>query len=252
MRHLAELVLYQVYADLRAESTRGFLGVLWWVLEPVLFVAVLYTVFRLGFRKGGEDFVLFLLCGLVIWKWFAATAAQGSRSIITKALLMQQVYLPKAVFPSVVVCTNTVKFLFTLVVLLGFLVLYGVEPALSWVILPVLVLTQFAFIAATATALAAVVPFLPDILLLVETGLFFLFFVSGIFFDIGSVSGQAGPLLALNPMAALISSYRAVLLRGEWPRFLPLAAIAVFSAISLLGTWTVMRRVDRDYPKLVS
>ena len=38
MNHYLELILYKAYADLRVEAARGYLGMLWWVLEPVLYM----------------------------------------------------------------------------------------------------------------------------------------------------------------------------------------------------------------------
>jgi lipopolysaccharide transport system permease protein len=49
MTHYIEIIRYGVYAHLKAEATRGFLGILWWIIEPVLFMSVLYAVFSLGF-----------------------------------------------------------------------------------------------------------------------------------------------------------------------------------------------------------
>ena len=70
-QHL-ELVWYKAYADLRAEAARAYLGVLWWVLEPLLYICVFYVVFGILLDRGGQGFVSFMLCGLVVWRWFSS------------------------------------------------------------------------------------------------------------------------------------------------------------------------------------
>lgn len=251
MTHFLEIVRFQVYAQLKAEAARGFLGILWWIIEPVLFMGVLYTVFTLGLRGGGRDFIPFLLCGLITWKWFATTVTQGGRSIMSSSSLMNQVYLPKWIFPSVIILTNTIKFSLAMTVLLIFLMIYGSPITLSWLALPLIMGAQLMLIGAVAGIVSALVPFFPDLTLLVETGLMFMFFVSGIFFDISSLPEGTGKLLSLNPMAVLIDSYRSVLLKGVPPDWSGLAAVVLLSAAGTWAAYRLLNHFDREYPKLV-
>ena len=58
-----ELILYKTYADLRAETERTYLGFLWWIFEPVLYMTVFYVFFGLLLGHKTDDFVPFLLIG---------------------------------------------------------------------------------------------------------------------------------------------------------------------------------------------
>ena len=78
-----------------------------------------------------------------------------------------------------------------------------------------------------------------------------LFFLSGIFFDIGAVSGRLHSILMLNPMAVLIDSYRTVLIQGQWPAALPLASIFAISLLGIGAAGAVLKRYDRVYPKVL-
>ncbi len=246
-----DLIFYKVYAELRAEASRAYLGLLWWVLEPVLYMAAFYVVFGVIFQRGGEDFVVYLLCGLVPWKWFDASVKQASNSIGANRALMQQVYLPKLVFPTVVVLSNSVKFLVVLLLLLGFLVVYGVPLQPTWLALPAVVLTQLLVIVAVGTALAAVVPFFPDLKIIIANGLMLLLFLSGIFFTAADVPESLRFYFFMNPMAVLIDAYRAVLIEGAWPDFGRMGVVAVCSVIVLGWVWRMFMRFDRVYPKVV-
>lgn len=251
MRHCLELIGYKAYAELRAEAARAYLGFLWWIVEPVLYMAVFYVVFGVLFQRGGEGFAPFLLCGLVVWKWFDSTVRSGANAISSNAHLMRQVYLPKFVFPSIVVLVNTVKFLVVMGLLVLFLQVYGLPIFTSWLALPLLFATQMLLIAAVTLLAAAVVPFLPDLKLLIDNGLTLLFFLSGVFFGLDTIPEGLQPYFSLNPMATLIDGYRKVLLHGLWPDWHSLATVALGS---LLGIWLAQRlliRFDRSYPKVL-
>ncbi|MEM1412169.1 MAG: ABC transporter permease, partial [Pseudomonadota bacterium] len=94
-----DLVVYRGVADMRAEANRSYLGILWWVIEPILYLLVFYLVFDLGLRRGGEHFAATLLTGLVVWKWFDASVRSAAMVLPENRGLMRQVYLPKLLLP---------------------------------------------------------------------------------------------------------------------------------------------------------
>lgn len=249
--HYLELVWYKALAELRAEAARAYLGFLWWIFEPVIYMTTFYFVFSVIFHRGGEDFVPFLLCGLVAWKWFASSVMSSSGTISANAGLMQQVYLPKYLFPAIVLVINSVKYFVVLGLLLGFLLLYGYRPSEAWLALPVIIGVQFLLIAAVAGIVSALVPFVPDFRLILDNVIMLLFFLSGIFFDITTVSEPIRRLLEINPMAVIISAYRTVLLDGNWPEAAGLLISFGESMIGIAIAAYIFRRYDRVYPKVL-
>ena len=97
--YLTDLIIQKARAGLRAEASRGYLGVLWWVIEPVMYMSVFYVAFAHLLKRGDENFVIFLLVGLIVWKWFHATLSTGGNSLMVSAGLMNQIYVPKIIFP---------------------------------------------------------------------------------------------------------------------------------------------------------
>ena len=250
MQHYIELVWYKTYADLRVEVSRGYLGILWWVLEPVLYMIVFYVVFGIVFQRGGEDYVAFLLIGLVTWRWFDSTVRIGSNQLISNSNLMQKVYVPKILFPTITVLTNTAKFLIVLSILLLFLVFYGVPVENFWLALPVLFFIQLSLIIAITWTVSVIVPFIPDIRIMVDSGLTLMFFMSGIFFDIESLPSLVAGDLRLNPMAILIESYRDVLINGNWPDWNTLGVVFLASLLLLFASFRLHRKFNYIFPKL--
>ncbi len=246
-----EIIVYKSYTELRAEAARSYLGIGWWVLEPVLYMAVFYLVFSVFRKRGDVDFISFLLVGLVSWKWFASTIAQGANSIAGNAGLMRQVYLPKQVFPYIVVLTNTLKFFIIFTLLVAFLLIAGTEISITWTALPVLILLQLLLLAGIASFLAAFVPIVPDLRIVIENGLMLVFFLSGIFFDINEISNPARQYLLINPMAGLFDAYRNVLIHGSWPSWGYLLYVAFVAAFFLIVGGYLIKRLDRIYPKIV-
>ena len=250
-RNLTDLVIQKAIAGLRAEASRGYLGVLWWVIEPVMYMGVFYVAFAHLLNRGDENYVIFLLTGLIVWKWFHATLNTGANSLVANAGLMKQVYVPKIVFPLTNIAVNTFKFMIILALLLVFLQFSAAKVSWTWTLLPVLVLTQLLLIVAVTSLLAAVMPFFPDLRVILDNVLMMFLFLSGIFFDIAKLPANVQEYLMLNPMAALIVMYRKVLLEGVPPDWQQVFGILSFSAaVMILAAW-FFRRFDRVYPKIV-
>ncbi|BAO44263.1 ABC transporter permease [Thiolapillus brandeum] len=246
-----ELVLFRAYAELTAEAARFSLGVLWWLIEPILYVGVFYLIFGIIFQRGGEGFVFSLLTGLLTWRWFDASVRGGATSIQGNAALIRQIAIPKLTFPIVVLLVNLAKFCIVFSIFLVFLTLVHGAPTSRWLVLPLLLSVQLLFTAGVSFMIAAWVPFFPDLIMINNQFLTLWFFLSGIFFDISNVDAKFRALLLLNPMAVIIDSYRAVLLHDVWPDWLAIGKVAVISIMIILASLIFYRRFDHTYPKLV-
>lgn len=249
LRNNFELILYKTYADLKAEAARSYLGLLWWIIEPVLYLCAFYILFVLVMQRGGPDFVPTFLCGAVVWKWFDSAIKGGSHAIGAHRGLLQQVYVQKFIFPIIAVLGSTSRFIPVFLIFTIFLLLYGISVQITWLAAPMLILTQLCLVLSLAMLVGAITPFLPDLKAVIDNGMMVLFFISGVFFNINEVHEPLKSYLLLNPMAGLIDEYRNIMLRGIWPDTGRLAVI--WSASIALGALALalLKQMDHKYGK---
>lgn len=246
--HYMALIVQKALAELISESRRGYMGMLWWVIEPVLYMGVFYLIFDVLSHRGGKSAVAFLLVGLVVWKWIATSIPQCAGCIQANAGLIQQVYIPKWVFPGMVVTTTTIKFLIVFTLLLAFLLIAGFKPAPAWFSIPIIMIVQILMLLAVGNVLAAIVPFFPDLKLIVDNTMMLLFFLSGVFIHFNAASPK---YLYMNPITQLIESYRHVLMNGAWPDWETLGIIALASLIGIAAGGLLLNRNDQVYAKVL-
>ena len=187
---------------LKADARRYFFGYLWWILEPLLYVAVFYIVFErlLGSRQ--PDFLVFLTVGKLTFIWFSKSVTQAAGSLILNKGVIGQVNLAKHLFPLAVLHEGLYRQMAVFLFLLAFIAFAGFTPHASWwYLLPIAVL-----------------------------------FMSGIFWDIRSIEDPllADWLMMLNPLAVLIDSYRQVLMMHQAPEMNRLTIILIEAAV-LIG-----------------
>jgi lipopolysaccharide transport system permease protein len=249
---LANLVAFKAYAELRAEASRYFLSMLWWIFDPILSMLVYYVVFGVFLMRGGPEFVPFLLIGIVVWQWFERSASHGMASIYNNGYLMNLVRVPKVYFPAVTTAVDTIKFALVLVLLLIYLWSTGYGPSLAYLALPVVLAAEFLLLCGVAVLLASLLPLFPDMKYLVEVLLRLGFFASGILIPVSMVPEAYRDLYQLNPMVNLIGAYRDILMDGAWPDWRHLATVAMLGIGLLLVANALLRRFEYDYPRLLS
>ena len=250
-KRYCSLVWTKALFGLRAEVSRSFLSYGWWVIEPLLHMVVYQIVFGLLLNRGGEDYPVFLLSGLVPWMWVAKSISSGSSSILAGQNLMLQVGLPPVVFPLEVLIKTTLKQVPIFILLFGFVWAMGYAPTTAWWFLFPLILVQGILISAFTLAAAAVLPFVRDLKHLIPTGLMFLMFLSGVFYDYRTIGKDWQDLFLMNPFAFFLKSYREILLYAQTPDIITLGAWGGGGLLACLLLFFLYRSLRFVYPRVL-
>ena len=100
IRSRRRLVSYLVQADVRKRGADTLLGNIWWVLDPLLQMAVYAIFVTIIVSKQLEDYPLFIFAAILPWKWFTSTMTDATSSIVGKERLIKQIQFPKIVLPT--------------------------------------------------------------------------------------------------------------------------------------------------------
>ena len=250
-KNLLELVWFRAYADLKSEASRTYIGILWWILDPLLQMGIYYLVFGVGLRGAGrhENFVEFLIIGIIMWRWFLTSLNFSSGAIMQNRNLVLRLDIDKWVFPATLIAGNVVKFLVAFAIMIAFLQYSGMPLSWHYLQLPLLLVVQLTLIAGVAFVLAALVPLLPDLRNVISHLLMLMFFLSGIFYDVDEMPEKFHWVFDINPMVHVIQANRAIMLYGEMPDWLPLLVVfAIGLGLMWIGVM-LMRSLNVVYAK---
>ena len=246
-----ELIWVKASLNLRSEASVNYLSYAWWVIEPLLHMVVYYVVFSLLLARGGDNYVAFLLTGLIPWLWFAKSISHAQGSIIGGKQLMNQLYVSKLFFPLTNLTQDAVKQGVVFVLLLAFLVIYGIHASVIWLWLIPIVLLQLLLTVGCALLAALLVPFIRDMTFVIPTGLQFMMFCSGIFFNPMDISPHLHSWFFLNPMAVILQNYRDVLINNQLPDLQQNLYVLVISLILISVSAFLYKKLDHVLPRVV-
>jgi lipopolysaccharide transport system permease protein len=231
---------------LKGEARQYLLGYLWWILEPMLYVAVFYLVFEKILQSRQPDFLYFLMVGKLTFIWFSKSMNQAANSMEANKGLMAQLNLRKEIPPLAVIHQGFYRQLVVFGFLFSFLLLNDFAvTALWWWLIP-LVLVQALLTIACGLLAALLVCIQRDFRLLIQLGTVFLLFMSGVFWDLNAITDESlrDWLMVLNPLATLIDAYRQVLMLGNPPSSERLFWVLTESVLLLLAVLFTYHRLQ--------
>lgn len=251
-REYRELLVQMTRRDLLLRYKQTVMGVGWAIFMPLLNTAVFSIIFtRVAPIPTSIPYPVFAYCGLMTWNFSASSLRFGVNSLTSNAALVTKVFFPREILPLSAVLVALVDLAVASSVLVAMMAFYGIGASVALVWLPVIVLVQAAFTAGVALVLAMGNLFYRDVKYLFEVVITLWMFATSVLYPVDLVGGRLSVLLRVNPMTIIIDAYRSVLLRGESPESLPLAAVTVAALATLASAWVLFHRAEFQFAENV-
>lgn len=209
-----------IVTDFKLRYQGSALGYLWSLLKPLFLFTILYIVFGMFLRLGGDipHFPVYLLLGIVLWSFFTEATAQGLSAIVDRGDLIRKINFPKYIIIVAGTTSALINLLLNLLVVFFFIWINGVELTWSALFLPLVIIELYIFALALAFFLSAFYVKFRDINYLWEVGIQGAFYATPILYPLSLVMQQselAAKLLMLNPMAQMIQDARYLLITPQ-------------------------------------
>ena len=208
-----------VSKDFKIKYRRSVLGVLWRVLNPLLTMLVLTTVFQMLLRIRIENFATFYIIGASLWNFFSEATTLSLTSVLYAAPLIKKVYVPKYMFPLEKCIFSLINFLFNLVAVVIVMLIQGVYPTWTSLMFPIPVLFCFIFVCGMSLFLSAITVYFRDVIHLYSVLLTLWMYLTPILYNEELLVGYKfiGTVVRLNPMYYYVTYFRNLMMYNKIP-----------------------------------
>ncbi len=214
-----ELLNNLIRKELKIKYKDSFLGFVWSLLNPLLYLAIYSLVFGFLLQGSIELFGIFLLAGLLPYNLFSVGLMAATTSITSNGPLVQKVWFPREILPIAAVGANLINFCFQLIILVGGLAVFRLQP--EWSMLWLLFGALFATLLLTiglGLILSAVNVYFRDVQHFLELGLAAWFWLTPIVYHYGHIANALTERLGLstdrfamiNPMTPMVTIFQRV------------------------------------------
>jgi len=238
LRHYRDLLRNLVTRDLKVRYKNSIFGFAWSLLNPLFLMVVLSVVFTVAFERSTpvENFPAFLIVGLIAWNFTSSSLSRAVNSVIENKQLVNKVFFPREVIPASVVLANFVHFVLAIPVLVVILMVLGVMPTFKILLLPPLMLIHLELVLGLALFVSCVNVFFRDMGVAMDVLLQAWFFATPIIYHHWILPLWLQKPVMANPLAAIITAYRDILLLDRFPdRNFTLGALVSSTIIFAIG-----------------
>lgn len=234
------------------------LGYLWSLIRPLMLFGVLLLVFTQVFRVGHElvdHYAVMLLMGIVLYTFFQEATTNSVTSVVAQEAIVRKTQFPRLVIPLSTVVTGAFNLLLNLVIVLVFVLAFGVTPVWTWLLFPIALVFLFIGAAGTAMALSALYVRFRDTAIIWVVVSQVLLYLTPILYPVNAFGEETKErLLMVNPLSVIFEQVRvwvlhepsaptAVQAAGGWLGLLPAAII--YFGVCAFGAWYFSREAPR-------
>lgn len=242
------IVYYVVRSEIRSRIFDKTLGILWLLLETIILAGLYYLLTKVIFRASiAENQFLFILVSLIFWRWFSKTVDNSPSAITGYGAVLRQTNFPVHLVLFIFMGIEFALLAFSFVVLVFFLMLFGIYPSVAYVYLPVVIITQFALTFPLVLLFSVIGTFFKDFggILYAFTSIWW--YLSPGIYPISSIPKQYLWLYNMNPFAHILPAYRDILIYSKAPELIPILCILAISLGLTAITIAIFRRARRYF-----
>ena len=214
-----DLLMLLVRRDFLSRYKQSILGPAWFIIQPLLTTIVFTVIFGrvANLSSDGMPKMLFYLCALVPWNYFAANLNTTSTTFTANIGLFGKVYFPRLIVPLAVVVSNLIVFAIQLLTFLGFFIYFKffsaagplIRPSLELALMPLLLLQIAIFSLGVGLIISALTAKYRDLAYAMGFLVQLWMYATPIVYPLSIVTRPGWRMIAaINPMTSAVESFK--------------------------------------------
>jgi len=247
-----DLFYFLVWRDIKVLYAQTVMGFAWAVFNPLIQIIIFSVIFGkvAKLSTDGIPYVLFSTVAIIPWTYISESMNTSSQSLVAGQSMLGKVYFPRIIFPLTPVLAKLVDFSISLVLLVGVLLYYRVEPTWNLVYLPFLILLMMSIPAGLGMLFSALAIRFRDVKFAMPFVIRMLIYSAPILYTASAIPEKYRFLYSLNPIVAVIEGYRACLLGlpMPWEYIVPGALVAI---VTLFAGALYFRKMEHVFVDVI-
>lgn len=249
-----DLIGLFVRRDFVSKYKQTILGPIWFVIQPLLttimFVLVFSRIARIS--TDGLPPILFYMTGTVAWTYFSTCLNSTSNTFITNATVFGKVYFPRLTVPISIALSSLIQFIIQfslLLLIIGFYLFKGVSLHInaSILLLPLLILLMALMGLGFGIVISSLTTKYRDLTHLFTFGVQLWMYATPIVYPLSSIPEKYKILVLINPLTAVIETFRYALLGSGSFNAFHLLYSTVFSIVIVIIGILLFNRVEKTF-----
>ncbi len=237
-------------AEFKLRNEGSYLGILWYLLNPLLVFALLYVVFYDRLGNGIENYAAYLFLGIIMFNFFQSSTIEATRSIISEhSHLVKSLNFPRVSLIISIVTKGLFSHLLEVCLFFIFMFFWGINPL--WIFFYFLVLLLFVpFVLGSCLILSSLTVYFVDLENIWNFAVRIIWLATPLFY---AIQGQTRLFYfnLSNPMYYFIELARSLVIYGLAPSALLVCGAVGSACLFLSAGYFIFYKLKAKLPELV-
>jgi len=252
LRHYRDLFYFLVWRDIKVLYAQTVLGFAWAILNPAVQIVVFSVIFGrvAAIETDGIPYLLFSTVAIIPWTYMSDAMSAASQSLVTGKQMLGKIYFPRVLYPLTPILAKLVDFSISLVILVGVMIYFDVQPTWNLLMLPLLLIAMILVPMGLGMWLAALAIRYRDIKFAMTYLIKLLIYSAPILYTASAIPSDLRFWYSLNPIVAVIEGFRSCLLGipFDWVYIIP---GLITSVLLFLSGAIYFRRMERVFVDVI-
>lgn len=236
-----------VSRDFKIKYKRSVLGMLWSFVNPLMIMIVQYYVFSTLFQTDIENYVVYLLSGIVLFNFFSESTNISLYAITGNAGLITKVYVPKYIYPVSKILSAGINLLISLLPMVLICLMTGIHVTKYWLLIPYILICLLLFCIGMGFLLSALMVFFRDMQFIWSVFSTVLTYMTPVFYPESILSEEMKSILNINPMYHYIRFFRTIVIEGISPQLQQYGTCFFVSVLALFIGAAVFHKLQDQF-----
>lgn len=213
-----DLILVLLAKEFKVRYKSTFMGYAWSVMHPLVLALIFFSLFSVIMKFKVQAYALYLIAGLFPWQWIANTATSANFYFLGNSSLIKKVRFHRAMLVLAGVLNESVHFVVSIPVIVGFMLYYGQTPRIDWLwMLPALVAVQLVMTFGLGLLVATINLYFRDLERLITLSMHLLFYVTPIVYPADKLPAEYSWLFYADPFASIVLCWHGLFYHAAVP-----------------------------------
>ena len=249
LKKLLNLSLALAIAEFKLRNEGSYLGIFWYLLNPLLTFGLLFLVFSI--RLGGSipNYPIYLMIGIIMFNFFQTSTTEATKVIIAHCRIIKSINFPCESLIGSVVLKMLFSHFFEILLFIVFLAIFGV-PLIQAIFYPLILIFFCLFIFGASLILSSLAVYFVDLANIWAFVSRLIWLATPIFYEIG---GQARLFIfnLFNPMYYFITISRDIIVYGRMPYFWMIAGAAGYTILLVVIGMIIFSKLKIKFAELL-
>ena len=215
------ILITLIKRDFSSRYLSSFIGLPWAIIQPAMYVFVVWFAFTYGLRGGvsgsGVPHAPWLMLGLIPWMFISQTMIVSANSLSEYSFLIKKTNVPIVLIPMIKVFSGMiVHIILVSIIMLLLIFFYDIYPTIYWIQIIFYLFALTILLTGISWFVSSVNVFIKDMAHFVNIIVTMLFWATPIIWPFSFLSGNYRYVALLNPFFYITEGYRYTFVEETW------------------------------------